>query len=283
MSDVSFNLPPVGGKRKRNGVRITSDDIRDFVNIQYFLPSKQKGIGTIEIVSGDVHGRMNLRSRVPMVCSVLEGKKLQNEYNVDLIQIKRRKGVKKYSTTNRYVFKIYGENNILKRDNNRILTEISEEKSDDLLNIQSENRPQASMLKRTLNLQSCKELGFRKIGSFYLRNGVVETNLIDIPNNNGVYFFAFNEEVTYVGMTQNGIKSRMYQYKNPGKRQETNKRINELIKTLLTVNYGVDIFFLEQSMLKDIQVKIDDLKVHSDEKLIERFLISGINPDWNRG
>jgi len=83
-----------------------AEEIRRFVFEHYIKPAKERGETKLVVVSGEVHGRMGLKDRMPAVCSVLRGSKLQSSFGVRLIQEIRSAKVERDSSTNRFVFSI---------------------------------------------------------------------------------------------------------------------------------------------------------------------------------
>lgn len=83
-----------------------AEEISRFVFEYYIKPAVDKGEKRLTVVSGEVHNRMGLKNRMPAVCSVLRGEKLQSTYNVCLIQEIRLPRVQKDSSTNQFVFGI---------------------------------------------------------------------------------------------------------------------------------------------------------------------------------
>lgn len=83
-----------------------AEEIRHFVFEHYIKPAKERGETKLVVVSGEVHDRMGLKDRMPAVCSVLRGSKLQNSFGVHLIQEIRLPKVERDSSTNRFVFSI---------------------------------------------------------------------------------------------------------------------------------------------------------------------------------
>ena len=79
-----------------------ADDIRTFIGRNFIQPARRRGESKITIVSGDVHDRMGLHSRMPNVCQVLDGIILQNQYDIKLIN---RSGPQQSSTV-QYTFKL---------------------------------------------------------------------------------------------------------------------------------------------------------------------------------
>lgn len=83
-----------------------AEEIRHFVFEHYIKPAKERGETKLVVVSGEVHGRMGLKDRMPAVCGVLRGSKLQNSFCIHLIREIKLPNVEKDSSTNRFVFSI---------------------------------------------------------------------------------------------------------------------------------------------------------------------------------
>lgn len=83
-----------------------ADEIRHFVFEHYIQPAKERGEAKLVVVSGEVHSRMGLKDRMPAVCSVLRGHKLQNLFDVQLVQEIRLPNIVRDSSTNRFVFSV---------------------------------------------------------------------------------------------------------------------------------------------------------------------------------
>ena len=76
----------------------------------------------------------------------------------------------------------------------------------------------------------------------------------------------------------------MRQYRKPGPRQKTNQHVKKQMMKVLPEYKKVLIFFLQDNQINDLTVKLieKDLVVKCDIKLLERFLIKGLYPKWNR-
>lgn len=83
-----------------------ANDIRTFIVRHYFEEARKQGQKQITIVSGDVQSRMGLKDRMPNVCQVLRGEKLSKLGHVRLIEEISKLGVKKDSSTNKFVFEL---------------------------------------------------------------------------------------------------------------------------------------------------------------------------------
>jgi hypothetical protein len=97
-----------------------------------------------------------------------------------------------------------------------------------------------------------------------------------LPKDVGVYAFAKNDTVQYVGVATMGIAKRLYFYGKPGPAQITNKRLNAIIKDELQNESRVDIY---------VAVPPDfvwnGLPVHGSAGL-EMGLIKRFALPWNR-
>lgn len=63
----------------------------------------------------------------------------------------------------------------------------------------------------------------------------------DVPLDPGVYSFAVDEMVAYIGLTTNGLRARLDQYRRGHARQRTNARVNALIRSALSDGHTVAI------------------------------------------
>jgi len=83
-----------------------TDEIRRFVADNYFELARKNGDQKVILLSGEVHDRMKLKNRMPAVCSVLRGSKLQDLCRFILIREIRMPTVEKDSSTNKFVYRI---------------------------------------------------------------------------------------------------------------------------------------------------------------------------------
>ena len=141
-----------------------------------------------------------------------------------------------------------------------------------------------SKIKPELNFNDCQILEFIHIGAFYLANDDLELDLDGVSSENGCYLFSIDDEVCYVGVTSNGIRHRMRQYRRPGPRQKTNQHVKSKMLEILPKIGKISIEFLEDKEINELDMSIlqHGIKVKSDMKLLERFLINGLKPRWNR-
>lgn len=117
-------------------------------------------------------------------------------------------------------------------------------------------------------------LGFEHIG----RWSVVEDGiLLDgiPPNEPGVYAFLLNDRVVYVGLTQNGLKTRMGHYRRGHARQKTSARVKGLISNALSEGGKVEVLTCIPGA-----VEWSGLLLQLAPSL-EASLIGLIQPAWN--
>jgi len=91
------------------------------------------------------------------------------------------------------------------------------------------------------------EISFRKVGEWKLSNDQIsyELEAKTAESKNILYAFESGSKILYIGKTTQPLKAQMYGYKNPGKRQLTNRRIKENLTGLLRApNCSVSIFVL---------------------------------------
>jgi transcriptional regulator with XRE-family HTH domain len=133
------------------------------------------------------------------------------------------------------------------------------------------------------NLKELSKLGFRRVGDFFFDGKKVRFFLTKCKNKGGSYAFVVDQIVKYVGVTKNTLYARMNGYKNPGPSQETNKRINTIMRKI----NKVEIYFLPESEIAEfttiIRRKEIEKQIPADMHIFERFLISNFEPEWNRG
>ncbi len=79
-----------------------ADSIREFVCKNYIQPARDRGEKEITIIAGDVARRLKLYHRIPNICNVLGGRKLQAMCGVRLLE---RSGPHQ-STTTKFIYQI---------------------------------------------------------------------------------------------------------------------------------------------------------------------------------
>jgi hypothetical protein len=97
-----------------------------------------------------------------------------------------------------------------------------------------------------------------------------------VANAVGVYAFALDGVVAYVGVATIGIARRLNHYARPGRTQRTSRRLNHLIKTELLTRPFVDVYTAEPGDLE-----WNGLPVHGSAGL-ELGLIQKYALPWNK-
>lgn len=85
---------------------------------------------------------------------------------------------------------------------------------------------------RVLTKALLVEAGFEDVGTWKASNERL-TPPEGIPAKRGVYAFAWNDEVLYVGLASRSLRQRLNFYARPGASQTTNVRLNAMIRDLL--------------------------------------------------
>jgi len=63
-------------------VRSQAEQIRHYLQLEYFSPARRRGERFVTVRAGDVHRELGLRNRVPNVCQVMESRILEREASV---------------------------------------------------------------------------------------------------------------------------------------------------------------------------------------------------------
>src|ERR1700712_3135905 len=84
------------------------------------------------------------------------------------------------------------------------------------------------------------DAGFQRLGEWRLLDGRIELDA-QAPDVPGVYAFALSGVVVYIGVTQNGLRVRMDQYRLGHSGQRTNARLNGLIHKALEAGEQVTV------------------------------------------
>lgn len=134
---------------------------------------------------------------------------------------------------------------------------------------------QALPTKPSLEVAVLLEAGFRLASTWGLNaDGHLVLNT-DIPKHIGVYAFAKDGVVLYVGVATGGLKGRLYGYSRPGRGQQTNLRLNNTIKLELSTHPAIDVLIATPDDLE-----WNGLPVHASAGL-ELGLIKKYALPWN--
>ena len=85
------------------------------------------------------------------------------------------------------------------------------------------------MSKAALFVNQLKAAGFEEIGCWELNDDRQLAHKIDLQKRAGVYAFAIDGIVQYVGLASKSLHQRLNFYRKPGASQATNVRLNEII------------------------------------------------------
>jgi len=91
----------------------------------------------------------------------------------------------------------------------------------------------------------------------------------------GVYAFVVDDAVAYVGLTNNGLRTRLDQYRRGHEGQKTNARVNKLIGTTLAAGRRVKVLIATPDPLEWNGLPV------STAGGLEAGLIQMIRPAWN--
>jgi hypothetical protein len=117
--------------------------------------------------------------------------------------------------------------------------------------------------------------GFRKLGEFKKLSEAEFRLDANAPQDPGVYAFALDEVIVYVGLTQTGLKTRLDHYRRGHHRQRTSARVKKLILSELTEGKKIQVFVAIPNGME-----WNGLPVNTAAGL-EIGLIQLIKPAWN--
>lgn len=86
------------------------------------------------------------------------------------------------------------------------------------------------MRKPQLTSEHLLSSGFAEVGCWELNEAKDLTHAINVPRRAGVYAFAIDGVVQYVGLASRSLHQRLNFYRKPGASQRTNVRLNEIIR-----------------------------------------------------
>jgi hypothetical protein len=119
------------------------------------------------------------------------------------------------------------------------------------------------------------EAGFQHVGDWIkLADGTIKIEG-NIPSHPGVYALVLDDIVAYIGLTLNGLRTRMDQYRLGHKGQKTSARVNELITAALIEGRKIKVLVAAPEPLE-----WHGLPVNSAAGL-EAGLIQLMSPSWN--
>lgn len=128
-------------------------------------------------------------------------------------------------------------------------------------------------MKKKLSTLTLVSNGFVDIGSWCLVKDRLA--LPEVPGERGVYAFAVDNEVLYVGLASRSLRQRFNFYVRPGVSQRTNVRINGLIQKLIHNGETVRIL-----VARPEDRSWNGFRLSGPEGL-EAALIEDFDPPWN--
>jgi|SRR5678815_2078187 hypothetical protein len=66
---------------------MTSTDVRNFVITHYIQPAQERGERTVSVIAGDIHKALQLKNRVPLVCTALRSRRFLVENHLRLMDV----------------------------------------------------------------------------------------------------------------------------------------------------------------------------------------------------
>ncbi len=132
------------------------------------------------------------------------------------------------------------------------------------------------------------DLGFELSAAFTLKGGNLELDVFMHQREKGVYAFALGNDVKYIGETRLEFYRRVYFYKNPGPTQQTNIRVNGLLREGLESESSktCEVWFLPEAKIESgsLRLRLGEswLEEVPDISVAERVLITHLHPEWNR-
>ncbi len=136
--------------------------------------------------------------------------------------------------------------------------------------------PDACMLDdATISIRHLLDAGFRWAGRWETPDGATIARCFEVDSKPGVYAYAVNGMVTYVGSAQRGLHNRLRSYEI-SKTKRTAMRIRREILASLALGNAVDVYLLPAPpALRWNGLPVDLIAG------IEDGLIRAINPPWN--
>jgi hypothetical protein len=132
------------------------------------------------------------------------------------------------------------------------------------------------MPKALLTVEHLFHSGFHEVGSWELGDSHDLQCRIELPRRAGVYAFAIDGVVQYVGLASTSVRQRLGFYRKPALTQVTNLRLNQIIRDEIGSGRTVQILIAHPP-----QFDWNGLKISGAEGL-EAGLISEFDLPWNK-
>lgn len=131
------------------------------------------------------------------------------------------------------------------------------------------------MGKPRLTLERLLQGGFEQVGCWELNDARDLAHSINLPTRAGVYAFAIDGVVQYVGLASKSLRQRLGFYRRPGASQRTNIRLNEIIRGHLRQGTVVQVLIAQPPDLEWNGFRI------SGAEGLEAGLIAEFDLPWN--
>lgn len=66
--------------------KISSEDVREYVEHRYIDDSRKKGVKRFTVNAGQIHRELGLQNRVPLVCTALQSQKFLDRHGLKLVE-----------------------------------------------------------------------------------------------------------------------------------------------------------------------------------------------------
>lgn len=120
------------------------------------------------------------------------------------------------------------------------------------------------------------EFGFKRVGEFLRKEKRalrLEPNTLQ-NKSDGVYAFAVNREVVYIGETGTGLRTTIKQYERGDAHMKTRANVHDrIVQAVRHSKTKVEMYFLEEDRINDLPQKINGIKIKLDRKTFERVMI----------
>ena len=127
----------------------------------------------------------------------------------------------------------------------------------------------------TLTARCLLAAGFNEVGCWELSSEHKLSHKMEFPALPGVYAFAIDGVVQYMGLASKSLRQRLGFYRKPGASQRTNIRLNEIIQGQIERGFVVQILIAHPP-----DYDWNGLRINGAQGL-EAGLIAGFDLPWN--
>lgn len=132
------------------------------------------------------------------------------------------------------------------------------------------------MADRVLRTERLLAAGFARVGAWEVDDAGDLRHRLELPARPGVYAFAIDGVVRYVGLASRSLKQRLGFYRKPGASQATNLRLNATMREEIAGGACVEVLLAEPP-----DFKWNGLVVRGEQGL-EAGLIESFDLSWNK-